>query len=124
MLGLVDTPNRIEVYDNSHIQGDSPIGAMIVVGSAGFEKKSYRFWNIQTEMTRRSGMGKAGDDYTMMKEVFSRRFSRAIKEKTILPDLIVVDGGKGQLNIALEVLESLGLSHLMVVSIAKGEKTQ
>ena len=121
-LDLSDSPSRIEVYDNSHTSGTNPIGAMIVVGSDGFDKKSYRYWNIKTEMKRRSGEGLAGDDFAMTREVFYRRFDRAIKEGSVLPDVIVVDGGKGQLSSALQILDALGLSHLMVVSIAKGLK--
>ncbi len=122
VLGLSDVPSRIEVYDNSHTGGTNPVGGMIVVGSDGFDKKSYRSWNIQTEMLTRSGDGVAGDDFAMMREVFSRRFNRAISMDSVLPDVIVVDGGKGQLSSALEILDSLNLSDLMVVSIAKGEK--
>jgi excinuclease ABC subunit C len=121
VLKLEEIPNRIEVYDNSHIQGKNPVGAMIVVSTDGFDKKSYRSWNIKTKMTRKDNLGIAGDDYAMMREVFNRRFNRAIKEKSILPDLIVVDGGKGQLNTALSVLNELSLD-LNIVSIAKGEK--
>ncbi|MGB1360560.1 MAG: excinuclease ABC subunit UvrC [Alphaproteobacteria bacterium] len=120
-LGFDELLSRIEVYDNSHLQGTNPVGAMIVVNEMGFDKKSYRHWNIKTDMTRRDNRGKAGDDYAMMREVFTRRFSRAIKEKSVLPDLVVVDGGKGQLKIANEVLDELKLN-VNVVSIAKGEK--
>ena len=114
VLNLESIPNRIEVYDNSHISGKNPVGAMIVVNNTGFDKKFYRQWNIKSQIS-------AGDDYAMMAEVFKRRFSRAIKENTELPDLIVVDGGKGQLSTAQSVLDELGLD-LTVVSIAKGEK--
>lgn len=122
VLGLADVPNRIEVYDNSHHQGDTPIGAMIVVGSDGFDKKSYRSWGIKTVMNRRDASGRAGDDTAMMAEVLKRRFTRAIREKSILPDLIVVDGGKGQLSTAQKTLAELGLHHIPIVCVAKGKK--
>ncbi len=121
MLDLPDVPQHIEVYDNSHHQGDTPVGAMIVVTSAGFDKKSYRTWDIKTAMSRRDKRGRAGDDYAMMYEVLTRRFTRALKQKTALPDLIVVDGGRGQLSSAQKALDAVGVSHIPIVCIAKGE---
>lgn len=123
-LGIEATLNRVEVYDNSHIQGSSAIGAMIVAGPDGFMKNAYRKFNIKTA-------GKAvgedgGDDYQMMREVLTRRFARALKEdpdreSEMWPDLVIVDGGKGQLSIAVEVLEELGLSNdIALLGVAKG----
>jgi hypothetical protein len=111
-------PERIEVYDNSHIQGAAPIGAMIVAGPDGFIKNSYRKFNIKTE-------GAAGDDFAMMREVLSRRFGRALKEnperdEEHWPDLVLIDGGQGQLEVARQVLTELGLEDIAIVGIAKG----
>jgi len=121
-LSLDGMPERIEVYDNSHVSGTNAIGAMIVVGSEGFMKNAYRKFNI-----RRAGAGgaSAGDDYDMMREVLERRFSRAIKEdpdrtRGQWPDLVLVDGGKGQLSAALDVFEQLGVEDLALAAIAKG----
>jgi excinuclease ABC subunit C len=119
VFGLIDTPQRIEVYDNSHIQGSEAVGAMIVAGPDGFIKKAYRKFIIKsTELT-------PGDDYAMMREVLQRRFARAIKEDPSRsgdqwPDLVLVDGGAGQLNAACAVLAELGLSNVPLVGIAKG----
>ncbi len=121
-LSLDGLPERIEVYDNSHVSGTNAIGAMIVVGSEGFMKNAYRKFNI-----RRAGTdaASAGDDYDMMREVLERRFSRAIKEdpdrtRGQWPDLVLVDGGKGQLSAALGVFEQLGIEDLALAAIAKG----
>ncbi len=110
---------RIEVYDNSHISGTSALGAMIVSGPEGFDKKSYRKFNIKSENIS------AGDDFAMMREVLSRRFKRQLKEDPdrsapTWPDLLLIDGGKGQLSSVMEVLEDLGISDIPVVAIAKG----
>ena len=108
----------IEVYDNSHIQGSDSIGALICFGNEGFIKKRYRKFNIKNEKVK-------GDDYGMMKEVLFRRFSKAIKEKTgslSLPDLIMIDGGKGQYSVSREVLNELGLHDLPILAIAKGQR--
>ncbi len=109
-------PERIEVYDNSHIQGTNAIGAFIVAGPDGFNKKEYRTFNIKDASTQ------PGDDYAMMREVMRRRFSRLIKEDgCIWPDLVLVDGGKGQLSAVTETLEDLGaLDRTTLVAIAKG----
>ena len=108
----------IEVYDNSHIQGSDSIGALICFGNEGFIKKRYRKFNIKNEKVK-------GDDYGMMKEVLFRRFSKAIKEKSgslSLPDLIMIDGGKGQYSVSREILNELGLHDLPILAIAKGKK--
>jgi excinuclease ABC subunit C len=107
----------IEVYDNSHIQGTDCIGALITFGNEGFEKKRYRKFNIKNESVK-------GDDYGMLKEVLFRRFSKAVKEKTgalSLPDLVMVDGGKGQYSVSREVLNELGLHEMPIIAIAKGK---
>lgn len=117
---LEDPPERIEVYDNSHISGSDPVGAMIVSGPEGFEKKSYRKFNIKSQDLS------PGDDYAMMREVLTRRFSRLLKESqqgdgtAVWPDLVFIDGGKGQLSAAHQVLDELGIDALRVVGIAKG----
>jgi excinuclease ABC subunit C len=108
----------IEVYDNSHIQGTDSIGALICFGNEGFVKKRYRKFNIKDEKI-------TNDDYGMMKEVLFRRFSKAIKEKSgslSLPDLILVDGGKGQYSVSREVLNELGLHDLPILAVAKGKR--
>jgi excinuclease ABC subunit C len=118
LFNLEGPPERVEVYDNSHIQGTAPIGAMIVAGPDGFTKNSYRKFNIKTE-------GAAGDDFAMMREVLSRRFGRALKEnperdEEHWPDLVLIDGGQGQLEVARQVLTELGLEDIAIVGIAKG----
>jgi len=118
-LGLEAAPQRIEVYDNSHIQGSDAVGAMIVAGPEGLLKSAWRKFNIRsTTLT-------PGDDFGMMREVLTRRLSRAQKEdpdrdRGLWPDLILVDGGQGQLTSALAVLEELGIDDLAIVGIAKG----
>jgi excinuclease ABC subunit C len=109
-------PERIEIYDNSHIQGTNAIGAFVVAGPDGFNKRDYRTFNIKDLET------KPGDDYAMMREVFRRRFSRLMKDETLIwPDLILIDGGKGQLSAVTDTLEDLGaLGRVPLVSIAKG----
>ena len=118
VFNLDAPPERIEVYDNSHIQGAAPVGAMIVAGPDGFIKNSYRKFNIKTE-------GAAGDDFAMMREVLSRRFGRALKEnperdEEHWPDLVLIDGGQGQLEVARQVLVELGIEDIAIVGIAKG----
>jgi len=108
----------IEVYDNSHIQGTDSIGALICFGNEGFVKKRYRKFNIRDEKI-------TNDDYGMMKEVLFRRFSKAVKEKSgslSLPDLILVDGGKGQYSVSREILNELGLHDLPILAVAKGKR--
>jgi excinuclease ABC subunit C len=143
----IDRPlHRIEVYDNSHIQGTNAVGAMIVAGPDGLIKNAYRKFTIRgSPLSRtvgegpelregaegrlatviRAGGNAGGDDYAMMREVLQRRFARAIKEDPerdggTWPDLILIDGGQGQLNIARGVLEELGIADVAIVGIAKG----
>lgn len=116
LVGLSAAPERIEVYDNSHLSGTNALGVMIVVGSEGFEKKHFRKFNIRSEM-------QAGDDYAMMREVLTRRLSALQDPEQESahqpPDLLVIDGGKGQLSAVQEVLNNLGLT-IPVIAIAKG----
>jgi excinuclease ABC subunit C len=108
----------IEVYDNSHIQGTDSIGALICFGNEGFIKKRYRKFNIKNKKI-------TNDDYGMMKEVLFRRFSKAVKEKSgslSLPDLILVDGGKGQYSASRAILNELGLHDLPILAVAKGKR--
>ncbi|MGZ5960274.1 MAG: excinuclease ABC subunit UvrC, partial [Rhizomicrobium sp.] len=118
VFGLDGPPKRIEVYDNSHIMGAHALGGMIVAGPEGFEKGEYRKFNIKsTELT-------PGDDYAMMREVLTRRFSRLVKEgedpKTKWPDLALIDGGPGQLSVARQVFADLGVEDVTLVGISKG----
>ena len=122
-------PARIEVYDNSHISGAKAVGGMIVAGPEGLMKNAYRKFTIKgaapTESHARSEGYAAGDDYAMMKEVLTRRFSRALREdpdKTSgqWPDLVLLDGGKGQLSMGLQVFEELGIDDIAIAGIAKG----
>ncbi len=119
LFDLDDVPNRIEVYDNSHIAGTNMVGAMIVEGEEGFNKKAYRKFNIK--------QAAASDDYGMMREVLTRRFKRSLEEGETAghenwPDLVLIDGGAGQLSVCLEVLEDLGIrDDISIVGIAKGE---
>ena len=139
-LGLDAPPQRIEVYDNSHIQGSHAVGAMIVAGPGGFIKNAYRKFNIRGVgplADPKEGLGEAieasaepqaltpGDDYGMMREMLSRRFARAIKEdpdreQGTWPDLVLIDGGPGQLSSALQVMEDLGIDDIAIAAIAKG----
>jgi len=118
MFELADVPKRIEVYDNSHIMGTNATGAMIVAGPEGFRKNSYRKFNIKSGIT-------PGDDFGMMREVLQRRFARLEKEDPDRqsgewPDLLLIDGGKGQLSSVCEVLEDAGIHDVPVVGVAKG----
>jgi excinuclease ABC subunit C len=115
---LPDLPKRIEVYDNSHIMGTNATGAMIVAGPEGFQKGSYRKFNIKSDIT-------PGDDFGMMREVLERRFARLEKDDPDRssgewPDLILIDGGKGQLSAVCEIMENAGVHDIPVVGIAKG----
>ncbi|MCW2415748.1 excinuclease ABC subunit C [Sphingobium sp. B8D3A] len=119
LLGLEGPPNRIEIYDNSHIQGTSALGAMVVAGPEGFRKSGYRKFNIKRPETV------AGDDYGMMREVLGRRFGRAAeedpdRESGEWPDLVLIDGGRGQLNAARKALEEMGIEDVPMVGVAKG----
>ncbi len=117
-LELDAPPERIEVYDNSHIQGAKAVGAMVVASPEGFEKSQYRKFNIREAQTN--------DDFAMMREVMERRFTRAMKDDPdrekagVWPDLVLVDGGKGQLSSVMEVLGELGIDDVSVIGIAKG----
>ena len=110
--------NLVEVYDNSHIQGTNSVGALITYGDEGFIKKRYRKFNIKIQKN-------AQDDYGMMKEVLNRRFKRAVQEKDnylTFPDLVLIDGGKGQYSVAREAMNELGLHEIPIVAIAKGKQ--
>ena len=113
---LSTMPRRIEVYDNSHIQGTNAVGAFIVAGIDGFQKKEYRTFNIKDVETE------PGDDYGMMREVFRRRFSRLIKDDNLRwPDVVLIDGGKGQLSVVKQTLDEMGATEkTTLVAIAKG----
>ena len=116
-LELPEPPSRIEVYDNSHIQGAQALGAMIVAGPEGFIKGQYRKWNIKRAQTN--------DDFAMMREVFQRRFARVQDEDPdrdggMWPDLVLIDGGKGQMSAARDTLEDLGIEDVPLIAIAKG----
>lgn len=125
VFDLPEVPRRIEVYDNSHIQGSNPVGGMIVAGPDGFIKSQYRKFNIRSDEI-------GSDDFAMMREVLTRRFSRLLKEEgeergaeqakdvQAWPDLLLIDGGQGQLSAAKAVLDELGLSDLPVAGVAKG----
>ena len=119
LFGLPEPPDRIEVYDNSHIQGTNALGAMVVAGPEGFRKGQYRKFNFKRADT------KPGDDFAMMREVFERRFARAQSEDPDRdggewPDLVLIDGGRGHLNAAREVLEDMGIEDVVLVGVAKG----
>lgn len=112
-------PNRIEVYDNSHIQGSNAVGGMIVAGPEGFMKNQYRKFNIKGDDIT------PGDDFGMMKEVLMRRFSRLLKEdperqSTAWPDLLLIDGGAGQVSAVAEILKELGVDDIAMLGVAKG----
>jgi excinuclease ABC subunit C len=114
---LSEVPQRIEVYDNSHIQGTNALGAMVVAGPEGFITNQYRKFNIKTAQTN--------DDFAMMREVMARRFGRAMaedpeRENGTWPDLILIDGGKGQMSAVKGVIEELGIEDLPLIAIAKG----
>lgn len=134
-LGLPRVPKRIEVYDNSHIQGTNAVGAMIVAGTEGFIKNQYRKFNIRSEALT------PGDDYGMMREVLERRFKRLLADAPRVepaetdpapeaepvqedapqwPDLVVIDGGMGQLNAVREIFSTLGLADVSLIAVAKG----
>ncbi len=122
LFGLEAPPRRIEVYDNSHIQGAHALGGMVVAGPDGFEKGEYRKFNIKsTDLT-------PGDDYAMMREVLTRRFARLVKEEAEpvdnprwkRPDLVLIDGGPGQLSVTCQVFADLGVENVAIVGISKG----
>ncbi|MEC7161311.1 MAG: excinuclease ABC subunit UvrC, partial [Pseudomonadota bacterium] len=122
-LELDEVPQRIEVYDNSHIQGDKALGAMVVASPEGFEKGQYRKFNIKTAQTN--------DDFGMMREVMARRFrnlaenpegeeGKANSHETVWPDLVLLDGGKGQMSSVRDTLEEMGIERVPLIAIAKG----
>jgi excinuclease ABC subunit C len=118
LFGLPETPTRIETYDNSHIMGSSAYGVMVVAGPEGFDKSAYRKFSIKSVLT-------PGDDFAMMREVLQRRFGRALAENpdrddANWPDLVLIDGGAGQLSATQAVMEELGVADIPLVAIAKG----
>ncbi len=119
LLELDAVPDRIEIYDNSHIQGTNMVGGMVVAGPEGFRKSAYRKFNIKNPDT------KPGDDFAMMREVLERRFARAQKEdpdreKGEWPDLVLIDGGKGQMTAAKEALAEIGVEDVNMIGVSKG----
>lgn len=117
LFGLPGAPERIEIYDNSHIQGANAYGVMVVAGPSGFMKQGYRKFAIRTAASN--------DDFAMMREVFERRFGRALREDPARagegwPDLVLIDGGAGQLSATREIMAGLGLDDLPLVAVAKG----
>ena len=125
-FNLESPPGRIEIYDNSHTGGSNAVGGMVVAGPEGFIKNAYRKFNIKTVLPNAApGELQGGDDYAMMHEVLTRRFSRALKEDPDRelgqwPDLVLIDGGAGHLTTTLQVFEDLGISDVAVAAIAKG----
>ena len=122
VFDLEHPPRRIEVYDNSHIDGSNAVGAMIVVGTEGFIKNAYRKYNILKD---ESAPTAGGDDFAMMRQVLRRRFQRAMREDPerntgVWPDLLLIDGGKGHLSAVMEVLCTLEIDDIPVVAISKG----
>ena len=116
---LDEPPSRIEVYDNSHIQGTNAVGAMIVAGAEGFMKSQYRKFNIKGDDLT------PGDDFGMMKEVLTRRFKRLLKEDPdrqngMWPDLLLIDGGAGQVSAVDEIMQDMGVEDIPMVGVAKG----
>lgn len=119
LLELDAVPDRIEIYDNSHIQGTNMVGGMVVAGPEGFRKNAYRKFNIKNPDIA------PGDDFAMMREVLERRFSRAQKEdpdrdKGEWPDLVLIDGGKGQMSAARAALAEIGVEHVVMIGVSKG----
>lgn len=119
LFDLDDLPKRIEVYDNSHIQGRHAVGAMVVAGQDGFEKRQYRTYNMPPDIV------KGGDDFAMMRHMLERRFAKlsdpdAARADGTWPDLLLIDGGKGQLSMVMEACEEMGLTDLEIVAISKG----
>ncbi len=119
LFDLAEPPQRIEIYDNSHIQGSNALGAMVVAGPEGFQKGQYRKFNIKRAETM------PGDDFAMMREVMARRFGRALEEdpdrdKGHWPDLVLIDGGKGQVSAVKGALDELGIEDLVFVGVSKG----
>lgn len=115
LFDLAESPKRIEIYDNSHIQGAFAVGAMVVAGIDGFDKKEYRLFNIKEEQKNAFG----GDDYAMLREVLTRRLKRLKNEPYRTPDLMIIDGGKGHMRIVSEVMNNLN-THIPFVCMSKG----
>ena len=119
LFGLPSSPERIEIYDNSHIMGQAPYGVMVVAGPEGFRKNAYRKYGIR-------GPVSPGDDFGMMREMLERRFARALKEQEAgappedYPDILLIDGGLGQYSAVRAVLDDLGVTDVLLVAIAKG----
>jgi excinuclease ABC subunit C len=119
LFELAESPKRIEIYDNSHIQGTNALGAMVVAGPEGFLKGQYRKFNIKNPDTA------PGDDFAMMREVMERRFGRAMEEdpdrdKGQWPDLVLIDGGKGQMSAVKGVLDEMGVEDVPLIGVSKG----
>jgi excinuclease ABC subunit C len=119
LFELSEPPQRIEIYDNSHIQGTNALGAMVVAGPEGFIKGQYRKFNIKNPDTA------PGDDFAMMREVFARRFQRALdddpdRDKGAWPDLVLIDGGKGQMSAVKGVLDEMGIEDVALIGVSKG----
>ena len=118
-LELGEVPDRVEIYDNSHIQGTNAVGGMVVAGPEGFRKGQYRKFNIKRPETE------PGDDFAMMREVMARRFARVQEEdpdrdRGMWPDLVLIDGGKGQMTAVRETLEELGIEDVALIAVSKG----
>jgi excinuclease ABC subunit C len=125
IFDLPAAPERIEIYDNSHIMGSNAYGVMVVAGPGGFLKQHYRKYGIRDARPADGAAPRGGDDFAMMREVFDRRFGRALKEDPgresgTWPDLVLIDGGAGQLSAARETLNEMGLHDIPLVAIAKG----
>jgi excinuclease ABC subunit C len=114
VLSLPGAPHRIEGYDISHIQGTEQVGSMVVWENGAVKKDDYKRFRIRTVT--------GTDDFAAMREVLTRRFARALEEGSVLPDLVLIDGGRGQLNVGLSVLQELGLDYLPVIALAKQEE--
>ncbi len=113
-LGLPALPNRIEGYDISNIQGTEQVGSMVVWENGGMKKDDYKRFRIRTVA--------GADDFASLREVLQRRFARALEQGSVLPDLVLIDGGRGQLNVGLRVLQELGLDYIPVIALAKQEE--
>ncbi len=113
-LNLAGAPNRIEGYDISNIQGTEPVGSMVVWENGGMKKDDYKRFRIRTVV--------GPDDFASLREVLTRRFARALEQGSVLPDLVLIDGGRGQLNVGLSVMQELGLDWIPVISLAKQQE--
>ncbi len=127
LFDLAETPQRIEVYDNSHIQGTHAYGVMVAAGPSGFLKQAYRKFAIKGDTVpgAPAPVPRGGDDFAMMREVFERRFGRALREDPARdsgtwPDLVLIDGGVGQLSAARSVMAELGVEDIPLIAVAKG----